>query len=104
MILLIAQSLRPQLCCYCHYYTMERRYGEGHEGQPQPLVVEQPHASYAEAGSFTIYVNKARIFLLLILFFPNMGDGFSVLKMPCLFGISARASKIPINFQLREWY
>ena len=59
---------------------MERRYGEGHEGQPQSLVVEQPPASFAEAGSFTIYVIVTRIFHLLILVFFKRGCASQILK------------------------
>ena len=51
---------------------MERRYGEGHEGQPQSLVVEQPPASFAEAGSFTIYVIVIGIFLYFDIGFSNV--------------------------------
>ena len=55
---------------------MERRYGEGHEGQPQPLVVEQPPASFAEAGSFTIYVIVIGVFYILISGFFKRGWSF----------------------------
>lgn len=59
---------------------MERRYGEGHEGQPQSLVVEQPPASFAEAGSFTIYVIVIGIFYILISVFQTW-LGFSILEL-----------------------
>ena len=59
---------------------MERRYGEGYEGQPQPLVVEQPPASFAEAGSFTIYVIVIGIFYILISVFQTW-LGFSILEL-----------------------
>ena len=59
---------------------MERRYGEGHEAQPQSLVVEQPPASFAEAGSFTIYVIVIGIFYILISVFQTW-LGFSILEL-----------------------
>ena len=75
---------------------MERRYGEGHEGQPQPLVVEQPPVSFAEAGSFTIFVIVAGIFRLTISILLNVNVRFvffNVNFVKELFGIDKSKPK-----------